>query len=85
VTDLVHESDSPWFFGPLALVLDKVEPLPFTPFKGALGFFDVPDNVVGHIEFLEAERRVLDTGVARDAAGFDACVTGALVQVRMWH
>lgn len=31
--------DSPWFFGPGALVLTEVAPLPFTPCRGALGFF----------------------------------------------
>lgn len=32
----------PWFFGPLGIVLADVRPLPFMPYKGALGFFDVP-------------------------------------------
>lgn len=32
----------PWFVGPIGIVLDNVRPLPFVPFKGALGFFDVP-------------------------------------------
>jgi hypothetical protein len=36
----------PWAFGPLGLVLADVRPLPFVPFKGALGFFDVPDELV---------------------------------------
>ncbi len=31
-----------WWMGGFALVLDDVEELPFLPFKGALGFFDVP-------------------------------------------
>lgn len=33
-----------WWFGGFALVLDEVEPLPFVPWKGALGLFDVPDD-----------------------------------------
>lgn len=45
VVDIVKDCDSPWFFGPLALVLDDIKPLPFMPFKGALGFFDVPDHI----------------------------------------
>lgn len=45
VVDIVTRSDSPWFFGPLALVLDNVKPLPFVPCKGALGFFKVPAEV----------------------------------------
>lgn len=32
-----------WWAGGFALVLADVEPLPFVPCKGALGFFDVPD------------------------------------------
>lgn len=35
-----------WFFGPLGLVLADVRALPFVPFPGALGFFDVPDTLV---------------------------------------
>jgi hypothetical protein len=45
IVDCVSQSDSPWFFGPYGFVLDQVEPLPFRPFKGALGFFDVPDEL----------------------------------------
>jgi hypothetical protein len=33
-----------WWFGGFALVLDEVEPLPFVPWKGALGLFDIPDD-----------------------------------------
>lgn len=39
---IVTESKSPWFFGPMALLVDSPKPVPFMPFKGALGFFDVP-------------------------------------------
>ncbi len=46
VVDVVRESSDPWFFGPLGLVLANVRPLPMWPFKGALGFFDVPDHLV---------------------------------------
>lgn len=49
VVDIVTQSESPWFFGPLALVLDNVKPLPFVPMKGALGFFDVPNDVVSQL------------------------------------
>ena len=37
---------SAWFFGPYGFVLADVEPLPFTPLKGALGFFEVPQGVL---------------------------------------
>lgn len=38
--------DMRWFAGPIGLILADVRPLPFVPFKGALGFFDVPDHLV---------------------------------------
>lgn len=37
---VVRFSSSPWFTGPLALVLSEPYPLPFQPCKGQLGFFD---------------------------------------------
>ncbi|AJF08222.1 ASCH domain-containing protein [Geoalkalibacter subterraneus] len=39
VVDSVTHSDSRWFVGPHGFVLRNVEPLPFYPCKGALGFF----------------------------------------------
>lgn len=44
--DVVTSHSSPWFFGPLALVFENPRPLPFIPFKGVLGFFDVPDDLI---------------------------------------
>lgn len=41
-----HRIESPWYMGSIGLVLDNVRPLPFVPFAGALGFFDVPDLLV---------------------------------------
>lgn len=46
VVDVVTESDSPWFFGPIGLMLADIVPTPFVPMKGALGFFDVPADIV---------------------------------------
>lgn len=46
ITGCVTASESPWFFGPQGFKLAEAEPLPFTPFKGALGFFNVPDDVL---------------------------------------
>lgn len=46
IVDCVRESSSPWFFGELGFVL--ANPVAFAkpiPFKGALGFFEVPDDV----------------------------------------
>jgi hypothetical protein len=39
IVDCVTRSDSRWFVGPHGFVLRNVQPLPFTPCKGALGFF----------------------------------------------
>lgn len=36
---IVTESESPWFFGPVGLVLRNPRTLPFMPCRGALGFF----------------------------------------------
>ena len=47
IVDCVNRSNSPWFFGSYGFVLARpvtfAEPIPF---KGALGFFDVPDNLI---------------------------------------
>jgi len=42
LTACVRQSDSPWFQGPYGFVLQDPKPLPFVPFRGQLGFFDVP-------------------------------------------
>ncbi len=44
--DCVRASDSRWFFGDYGFVLQGAKPISFIPFKGALGFFDVPDELV---------------------------------------
>lgn len=41
IVDCVTAHPSPWFFGPFGFVLANARPLPFTPCKGALGFFKV--------------------------------------------
>lgn len=40
VTDQVRASQSPWFFGPVGLVLTSPEPITPVPCKGELGLFD---------------------------------------------
>lgn len=42
IVDCVKSSRSPWFFGTYGFVLANPKPLPFVPFKGQLGFFEVP-------------------------------------------
>lgn len=43
LTDCVQKSASPWFFGRYGFEIRDAMPLPFRPFKGALGFFEVPE------------------------------------------
>lgn len=55
---------SPWYAGGFALVLDNVEPLPFIPWRGSHGFFDVPDEIVAkHLQAARVEPRNLCSGV----------------------
>jgi hypothetical protein len=35
------ETNSPWFFGPVGLVLSQPEPMEFIPMKGRQGWFEV--------------------------------------------
>lgn len=41
ITDCVSESASPWFVGPYGFVLSSPMEIPWQPYKGQLGFFDV--------------------------------------------
>lgn len=45
ITDCVSESASPWFFGDYGFSLANARPLPFTPLKGRLGFFEAPAEI----------------------------------------
>jgi hypothetical protein len=45
-TDCVTKHPSRYFFGPYGFVLHDSQPIPFIPYRGQLGFFFVPDNVV---------------------------------------
>lgn len=42
IVDCVTQSSSPWFMGEHGFVLRDARPLPFTPLRGALGFFNAP-------------------------------------------
>lgn len=42
IVDCVRSSPSPWFLGGHGFVLRDARPLPWTPWRGQLGFFDVP-------------------------------------------
>ena len=41
LTDVVTESESPWFVGKYGFVLRDARPLPFVSYKGSLGLFSV--------------------------------------------
>jgi len=42
LVDCLRRSESPWFQGPNGFALRDPKLLPFIPFKGQLGFFEVP-------------------------------------------
>lgn len=44
MTDCVEHHPSRFFFGPFGFVFADATPLAFHPVRGALGFFDVPEN-----------------------------------------
>ena len=46
IVDCVNDSNSVWFTGRYGFVLKDPKPLPFIPWKGQLGFFEVPDSAV---------------------------------------
>lgn len=46
IVDCVQHSESPWFFGKYGFMLRDPKPLPFVPFRGSLGFFEVPDHLM---------------------------------------
>jgi hypothetical protein len=49
IVDCVEHSESRWFFGRYGFVLRDPRPLPFIPYKGSLGFFEVPDHLIGGV------------------------------------
>ena len=46
IVDCVRASSSPWFVGDYGFVLSEPRPLPFLPWRGELGFFNVPDDAL---------------------------------------
>lgn len=55
ISDVVSSSPSPWFMGEYGFILSGVRPLPFVPCKGALGFFDVPADVMSALRSLAGD------------------------------
>ncbi|MEE5085110.1 ASCH domain-containing protein [Pseudomonas syringae] len=46
LADCVDTSDSPWYMGHKGFVLTNPKPTAITPYKGRLGFFEVPDDLL---------------------------------------
>ncbi|HCF3031494.1 TPA: ASCH domain-containing protein [Pseudomonas aeruginosa] len=46
LVDCLEDSSSPWYMGEKGYLLRDPRPLPFVPYKGQLGFFDVPESLV---------------------------------------
>lgn len=46
IVDCVKACASPWFVGDYGFLLRDPRALPFTPWKGQLGFFDVPESAL---------------------------------------
>jgi len=46
IVDVVNHHDSPWFCGPLGLVLENQKAMKFIPYSGKLGIFDIPDEIL---------------------------------------
>lgn len=49
IVDCVTASESPWFNGTFGFVLRDPKPLPFIQYKGQLGFFVVPDDIIAAV------------------------------------
>lgn len=48
IVDCVTDSASRWFMGRFGFVLRDPLPLPFIPWRGQLGFFEVPDDALSN-------------------------------------
>lgn len=46
IVDCVKACSSPWFVGEFGFLLRDPQALPFVPWKGQLGFFDVPEEAL---------------------------------------
>ena len=49
ITGCVSRSSSPWFMGPVGFIMAHARPCPLVPCLGALGFFDVPQDVLAQL------------------------------------
>ena len=49
IVDCVSRSKSAWFVGEYGFVLKNARTLPFTPLKGNLNFFNVPEEITANL------------------------------------
>lgn len=49
LVDIVTKSRDPWFGGPYGWRLENQRELPFVPWKGQQGLFEIPDEVVAGV------------------------------------
>lgn len=62
VVDCVSHHPSRWFTGPFGLVLANPRPVPFVPWRGVPGLFEVPDELIlgaGRQQASQAEAEAL--------------------------
>ncbi len=57
LVNCVRRSNSRWFNGPHGFVLADAQAFPLVPWKGQLGFFEVPDDFKTRKQELPAHRR----------------------------
>lgn len=57
-TDCVTRHPSPWLSGPHGFVLDNAAPVPFTPYRGMQGLFNVPETAVPETISTDYARRL---------------------------
>jgi hypothetical protein len=51
MTGAVRRSESPWFFGPVGLLINQVRKIDFIPWRGQLGLFDIDSPELHKIDF----------------------------------
>ena len=50
LVNCVRRHSSPWFQGPFGFVLEDVEPAPFAPWSGSLGFFEIDGGILQQMQ-----------------------------------
>lgn len=62
IVDCVYGSKSPWFIGPCGFVLRDPIPVEPIPYRGQLGFWQVPDEIMRRLRFTEMKAASQQTG-----------------------